>query len=162
MIRPAEPTDAPAILRFVKELAEYERAADEVVATEADLAASLFGTGPVAYAHMATDEGGVAVGFALWCLKYSTWLGKPGIYIEDLYVTPDARGAGYGRQLLQELARISVERGYSRMEWSVLDWNEPAIGFYRRLGAQPMDEWTTFRMSNTALDDLAAGQSPKT
>ncbi|MEU8133910.1 GNAT family N-acetyltransferase [Streptodolium elevatio] len=154
MIRTATRDDVPTILRFVRELAEYERAAHEVHATEADLERDLFGPTPAANALIAEDADGTPQGFALWFTSYSTWLGKPGVYLEDLYVTPDSRGGGHGRALLAELARIAVERGYGRVEWSVLDWNDPAIGFYKSLGATPQDEWTVYRLTGKALDDL--------
>ncbi|WTW92525.1 GNAT family N-acetyltransferase [Streptomycetaceae bacterium NBC_01309] len=156
MIRTATREDVPTILRFVRELAEYERAAHEVHATEADLERDLFGPAPAANALIAEDPDGTPQGFALWFTSYSTWLGKPGIYLEDLYVTPDSRGGGHGRALLVELARIAVERGYGRVEWSVLDWNAPAIGFYKALGAAPQDEWTVYRLTGKALDNLGA------
>lgn len=154
MIRTAIRDDVPTILRFVRELAEYERAAHEVRATEADLERDLFGPAPAANALIAEDADGTPRGFALWFTTYSTWLGKPGIYLEDLYVTPDSRGGGHGRALLVELARIAVERGYGRVEWSVLDWNDPAIGFYKSLGAAPQDEWTVYRLTGDALETL--------
>lgn len=154
MIRPATPDDVPTILRFIRELATYERAAGEVVATEDDLRRHLFGARPAVFAHIAEHEG-LAVGFAVWFLNYSTWTGRHGIYLEDLYVTPHARGFGYGRALLVELARIADERGYGRFEWSVLDWNEPAIGFYTSLGAVPMEEWTVHRLTGDALHTVA-------
>jgi len=124
--------------------------------TEDDLRRSLFGDQPAVFAHVAEHEGAVA-GFALWFVNYSTWTGRHGIYLEDLYVSPELRGHGYGRALLTELARICVERGYGRLEWSVLDWNEPAIGFYESLGAVAMDEWTVHRMTGPALHALADG-----
>lgn len=157
MIRTATPADVPTILRFIRELAEYERAAHEALATEQDLQRDLFGAAPAAFAHIAEDDEGVPVGFALWFLNYSTWRGRPGIYLEDLYVTPAARGGGHGKALLAELAGIAVERGYGRFEWAVLDWNEPSIGFYKALGARPMDAWTVFRIDGQALADLASG-----
>ncbi len=156
MIRSATPRDVPAMLRFVHELAAYERAAHEVEATETDLHRDLFGPGPSVFAHVAEDGNGDVVGFALWFLNYSTWRGRHGIYLEDLYVTPSARGAGHGKALLTELARIATERGYSRCEWSVLDWNQPAIGFYTTLGARPMNEWTVYRLTGDALRELPA------
>jgi GNAT superfamily N-acetyltransferase len=157
MIREATPDDVPAILAMVRELAEYERARHEATATEGQLRTVLFGEHPAVYAHIAEDdETGEAVGFALWFLNFSTWLGKHGIYLEDLYVKPHARGGGHGRALLGRLAQIAVERGYGRIEWSVLDWNEPSIGFYKSLGAVPMDEWTVFRVSGGALDQLGS------
>lgn len=154
MIRTGTQEDVPTILRFVRELAAYERAEHEVQATEADLARDLFGPAPAASVLIAEDSAGTPVGFALWFVSYSTWLGKPGVYLEDLYVTPDARGGGHGRALLRELARIAVERGYGRVEWSVLDWNEPAIGFYKALGAAPQDEWTVYRLTGKALEEF--------
>ena len=155
-IRPARPADVAELRRLVGELAEYERSADQVLMTEDDLRRSLFGDQPAVFAHVAEHEGAVA-GFALWFVNYSTWTGRHGIYLEDLYVSPELRGHGYGRALLTELARICVERSYGRLEWSVLDWNEPAIGFYESLGAVPMDEWTVHRMTGPALHALADG-----
>jgi GNAT superfamily N-acetyltransferase len=155
MIRPARPSDAADIHRLVRELADYERSAGQVVASEDDLQLALFGEQPAVFALIAEHEGSVA-GFALWFLNYSTWTGRHGIYLEDLYVTPVLRRHGYGRALLAELARICVERGYGRLEWSVLDWNAPAIGFYASLGAVPMDEWTVNRVTGPALLALAA------
>jgi GNAT superfamily N-acetyltransferase len=154
MIRIATPEDVPTILRLVRELAEYERALHEVRATEEDLRSSLFGPEPRVFAHVVEHEGRV-VGFALWFLSFSTWLGRHGIYLEDLYVSPQARGHGYGKALLTELAKIADERGYGRVEWSVLDWNSPAIGFYKSLGALPQDEWTVYRLTGDPLTRLA-------
>jgi len=154
MIRPARPSDAPDIHRLVRELADYERSAGQVAATEDDLRRALFGEQPAVFALIAEHEGSAA-GFAIWFLSYSTWTGRHGIYLEDLYVTPGLRRHGYGRALLAELARICVERGYGRLEWSVLDWNAPAIGFYASLGAVPMDEWTVNRLTGPALLALA-------
>lgn len=154
MIRPAAPDDVRHILRLVHDLAEYERAAHEVRATEDDLRRDLFGPDPRVFAHIAED-GGEVQGFALWFLNYSTWTGRHGIYLEDLYVDPAARGLGLGKALLAELARIADERGYGRFEWSVLDWNEPAIGFYTALGATAQSEWTVYRLAGDALHDLA-------
>ncbi len=155
-IRSAEPADVPEILAMITELAEYERARDEVVATEDQLERALFGPEPAVYALIATEETtGEVVGFALWFLNFSTWLGRHGIYLEDLYVRPSHRGHGYGKALLQALARIAVERGYGRFEWWVLDWNTPALDFYRSIGAEPMDEWTVQRVSGDALQKLA-------
>jgi GNAT superfamily N-acetyltransferase len=157
MIRSATTDDVPAVLAMVRELAEYEHARNEALATEAQLRAALFGEHPAVFAHIAEDdETGEAVGFALWFLNFSTWQGKHGIYLEDLYVRPYARGGGHGRALLARLAQIAVERGYGRVEWSVLDWNEPSIGFYKSLGAVPMDEWTGFRLTGDALDSLGS------
>ena len=156
MIRTATPDDVPAILAMVRELAEYERALHEVTATETQLRTALFGENPAVYALIAEDETGEAVGFAMWFLNFSTWLGRHGIYLEDLYVKPHARGGGHGRALLTQLAQIAVERGCGRVEWAVLDWNEPSIGFYKSLGAVPMDEWTIFRLTGDSLSALAA------
>ncbi len=154
MIRPARAGDVPAIHRLVRDLAEYERSLQHVTASEDDLRQSLLAEQPAIFAHVATHEGEV-VGFALWFLNFSTWEGKHGIYLEDLYVRPDVRGHGHGRALLAELARICVRRGYARLEWAVLDWNSPALGFYASLGAVPMDEWTVHRLAGPALRTLA-------
>jgi len=157
MIRTATPDDVPAILSMVRELAEYERAPHEVTATEAHLRTALFGEHPAVYALIAeNDDTGEAVGFAMWFLNFSTWLGRHGIYLEDLYVKPHARGEGHGRALLTRLAQIAVECGCGRVEWAVLDWNEPSIGFYKSLGAVPMDEWTIFRLTGDSLGRLAS------
>jgi len=153
-IRPATPADVATIMRFVRELAEYERAADKVVATEALLADALFGPHPAAQAVIA-DIRGAPVGMALFFQNFSTWTGWRGLYLEDLYVTPAARGAGVGTALLVHLAGIAVERGCTRFEWAVLDWNAPAIAFYRSMGAEPMAEWRTYRVSGDALATLA-------
>ncbi|MFB4297002.1 GNAT family N-acetyltransferase [Actinomadura sp. NTSP31] len=154
MIRPAAPGDVPAILRLIRELAEYERALHEVKATEEQLKERLFGDDPRVHALIAEHEGRVA-GFAVWFLTFSTWNGTHGIYLEDLFVDPDVRGHGYGKALLTELARIADERGYERVEWAVLGWNKPAIGFYESLGARPQDEWTTYRLTGDALTKAA-------
>jgi GNAT superfamily N-acetyltransferase len=152
MIRPATAEDIPAIHAMVRELADYEHALADAQATEAQLHAALFDPHPAAFAHIAEDDTtGSVVGFALWFLNFSTWRGVHGVYLEDLYVRPQARGGGHGRALLAELARICVQRGYGRLEWSVLDWNEPSIGFYKSLGAVPMDEWTVFRLTGEPL-----------
>lgn len=154
MIRHAQPTDAPAIYRLIHELAEYERAPHEVVATQDDIERTLFGESPTAFCHVAEFNGEV-VGIAIWFLNYSTWLGQPGIYLEDLYVKPENRGQGLGVALMKELAKICVERGYQRFQWWVLDWNEPSINFYRSIGAVAMDEWTVYRLSGDALERFA-------
>ncbi len=154
MIRPATAGDVPGILEMIRELAAYERALDEVTATEDGLRGALFAAQPAVFAHVA-DVDGVVVGFALWFVNFSTWLGRHGIYLEDLYVTPALRGRGLGKALLAELAAICVRRGYGRLEWWVLDWNEPAIGFYRSIGAEPMSEWTVQRLAGQPLADLA-------
>lgn len=159
LLRPATEDDVPLVLSFIRELAGYERLAHEVVATEERLRHTLFGPRPFAEVVLAELEG-EAVGFALFFHNYSTFLGLPGIYLEDLYVRPAVRGAGVGRALLRHLARLAVERGCGRLEWWVLDWNEDAIRFYASLGARPMDEWTVFRLDGDALDRLAAGDVP--
>lgn len=153
-IRPAAEGDVPLILRFIRELAEYERLLHEVVATEARLRDTLFGAKPAAEVVIAEADG-EPVGFALFFQNYSTFLAQPGIYLEDLYVRPEARGRGAGRALLAHLARLARERGCGRLEWWVLDWNEAAIRFYRSLGAQPMDDWTVHRLAGAGLDRLA-------
>ncbi|MFC9930266.1 GNAT family N-acetyltransferase [Streptomyces sp. NPDC127190] len=159
MIRNATPADVPVIHALIRELAEYEKAAEEARASEEQLREALFGERPAAFAHLAVDDvSGEPVGFALWFLNFSTWRGVHGIYLEDLYVRPGARGGGHGRALLTELARICVERGYERLEWSVLNWNRPAIGFYEALGARPQDEWTVYRLTDGAL--AALGGAP--
>lgn len=153
-VRRAEPADVPAMLGLIRELASYERALDEVRTTEADLTAALFGPAPAVFAHVATADATV-VGLALWFRSFSTWLGRHGVYLEDLFVAPAARGRGLGRALLQALARECVENGYGRLEWSALDWNSPAHGFYRSLDATPMDEWTVWRLDGPDLPQLA-------
>ncbi|WRZ13299.1 GNAT family N-acetyltransferase [Streptomyces sp. NBC_00341] len=155
MIRTATAADVPAIHAMVRELADYEKALHEANATEEQLREALFGERPAAFAHIAeSEEDGEVVGFALWFLNFSTWRGVHGIYLEDLYVRPDRRGGGHGKALLGELARICVERGYERLEWSVLDWNAPSIAFYESLGARPQDEWTVYRLTDGALAEL--------
>jgi GNAT superfamily N-acetyltransferase len=149
-IRPACVGDVALILRFIKELAAYERAEQEVVATEASLRASLFGEGTRAHA-LICRVAGVDAGFAVYFFNYSTWQGKQGLYLEDLYVSPAYRNAGAGKAMLQHLARIAVKQGCGRFEWSVLDWNEPAIAFYRSIGAVAMDEWVRYRLAGEAL-----------
>ncbi|MFH9617213.1 GNAT family N-acetyltransferase [Streptomyces pratensis] len=157
MIRNATSDDVSAIHAMVRELAEYEKALDEANATEEQLREALFGERPAAYAHVAvSDDDGELVGFALWFLNFSTWRGVHGVYLEDLYVRPERRGGGYGKALLTELARICVERGYGRLEWSVLDWNVPSIAFYESLGARPQDEWTVYRLADGELAELGA------
>jgi GNAT superfamily N-acetyltransferase len=153
-IRPAAAGDVPRIVELIRELAEYERSLDQVTATEDDLRAALFAAQPAVFAHVAGADDEV-VGFALWFLNFSTWLGRHGIYLEDLYVTPAMRGRGIGKALLAELAATCVRHGYGRLEWWVLDWNAPAIGFYRSIGAEPMSEWTVQRLTGPALSRLA-------
>ena len=154
-IREAAPADVATILRFIRELAEFEREADKVVATEALLHEAMFGTHPVAEAVIA-ERDGAALGMALFFHNFSTWTGWKGLYLEDLYVTPEARGSGVGAALLRHLAGIALDRGCTRFEWSVLDWNERAIEFYRAMGAEAMTEWTVNRVSGDALTKLAA------
>jgi GNAT superfamily N-acetyltransferase len=154
-IRRAETHEVPLILAFIRDLAEYERLSHEVVATEKSLRETLFGPRPHAEVIFACLDG-EPVGFALFFHNYSTFLGQPGIFLEDLFVRPHARGHGVGKLLLQWLARTAVERNCGRLEWNVLDWNEPAIGFYRKLGARPMDEWRTFRLTGAELQTLAS------
>ncbi|WP_328845298.1 GNAT family N-acetyltransferase [Streptomyces sp. NBC_00258] len=157
MIRTATPVDVPVIHSMVRELAEYEKALEEVRATEEQLREALFGERPAAFAHIAESADGEPVGFALWFLNFSTWRGVHGIYLEDLYVRPQARGGGHGKALLGELARICVERGYERLEWAVLNWNQPSIDFYEALGARAQDEWTVYRLTDGALAELGRG-----
>lgn len=154
-IRFAQAADTPVILGFIRALAVYEKLEADCVATEESLRATLFGPRPYAEVLL-IEEGGKAQGFALFFHNYSTFLARPGIYLEDLFVDPAARGKGYGKALLAKLAEIAVERGCGRLEWSVLDWNQPAIDFYLSLGARPMDEWTVYRVDGAALGALAA------
>ena len=164
-VRPIRPDDVPAVVGLVRELAEYEKAAHEVRLTEEQLHDRLFGEAPALFGHVATTDDGVApgqvVGMALWFLNFSTWRGTHGIYLEDLYVQPQHRGGGLGKELLRTLAAVCVERGYSRLEWSVLDWNTPSIEFYTAAGAEPMDEWTVFRLTDDALTDFAEHRSDR-
>jgi GNAT superfamily N-acetyltransferase len=155
VIRFAMPDDAPSILAFIRELAEYEKLLHEVVADEPAIRATLFGDHPAAEVLIAT-LGGAPVGFALFFQTYSTFLAKPGLWLEDLFVRPAARGKGVGAALMAALARVCVQRNYGRFEWAVLDWNEPALRFYATLGAQPMSEWTEQRVTGAALGALAA------
>jgi GNAT superfamily N-acetyltransferase len=156
-INRATEADVPLILRLIQALAEYERLGREVVATEETLRESLFGSSPSAEVAIAR-LGAEPVGFAVWFYTYSTFLGRPGLYLEDLFVLPASRRRGVGRALLAYLARVAVARKCGRMEWSVLDWNDLAIGFYRRIGATPMDEWTVFRLTGEALKQLASAE----
>ena len=155
MIRTATPADVGTILQFIRDLAEYEKSPASVVATEANLHDAMFGERPVVESVIAEIDG-KPVGFALFFHNYSTWTGWRGIYLEDLYVAPEARGSGTGKALLSHIAKLAVERGCTRFEWSVLDWNTPAIGFYKALGAVPMDEWTVMRLTGDALAKVAA------
>ncbi|WP_227983901.1 GNAT family N-acetyltransferase [Nocardia spumae] len=160
MIRRATPEDVPALVELVYDLAEYERAREQCALTPRLLETALFGPEPAVFAHVATDSSpDRVVGCAIWFLNYSTWTGKHGIYLEDLYVRPEARGRGLGKELLAELAREAVANDYTRVDWSVLDWNTPSIEFYRRLGAAAQDEWTGFRLSGDALTRLAESGS---
>jgi len=151
--------DVPVILEMIRGLADYEKLSHMVEATEEKLRETLFGALPGAEVLLGYRDG-VCEGFALFFPNYSTFLAKPGIYLEDLYVKPDARGRGLGLALLTEIARLAVERGCGRVEWSVLDWNEPSIGFYKKLGAVPMDEWTVFRLTGDALLRLGTAPAP--
>ncbi len=160
VVREVEPEDVPAVVGLVHDLAAYERAADECGLTVDQLDRALFGPDPALHGNVAV-QGPTTVGFALWFLSFSTWTGVHGVYLEDLYVRPEFRGAGAGRALLARLAAVCVERGYARLEWSVLDWNEPSIGFYRSLGAQPQDEWTRYRLAGDALAALAAAPAAR-
>jgi GNAT superfamily N-acetyltransferase len=157
-VRPATPGDVPTILRFIRELAEYEQSPDQVVATEASIHRNLFGTGfgrgPVAECLIGELDGQPA-GFAVYFMNFSTWVSEAGIYLEDLFVSPDARGSGLGKRLLVELATIARDRGCRRMDWMVLDWNTSAQGFYRGIGAEPLEIWTVWRMRHDAIATLA-------
>lgn len=156
VLRAAQPGDEAGILAGIRGLARYEQEPDAVLNTVGALTETLFGDDPKAFAHVVL-RGGRIVGIAIWFLTYSTWTGRHGVWLEDLYVDEDQRGRGYGRALIGSLARVCVERGYSRLEWTVLDWNAPAIAFYRSLGASPMSEWTTQRLVGPELSRLAAG-----
>ena len=153
-IRPARVKDVPIILQLIRDLATYERAPNEVTATEEQLVDVLFGERSAAEVLLAFEEES-PVGFAVYFYSFSTWLGRPGLYLEDLFVNPEKRGKGYGRALLVELAKIARDRGCGRMEWAVLNWNEPAIKFYQAIGAKPMDEWTVFRLTRDEIAKLA-------
>jgi GNAT superfamily N-acetyltransferase len=160
VIREAEERDVEAIVALVHELADYERAAEHCTLTTEQLRTALFGPAPAVFGHVAEVAGedgtGTVVGCALWFVNFSTWRGVHGIYLEDLYVQPAHRGAGFGRALLARLAAVCAERDLERLEWAVLDWNTPSIGFYRSIGAAPMDDWTVFRLDGTGLATLAA------
>jgi GNAT superfamily N-acetyltransferase len=159
-VRPIRPDDVPAVVGLVRELADYEQALHEVHLTEEQLTDCLFGHSPALFGHVAEQDGEV-VGIALWFLNFSTWRGTHGIYLEDLYVRPEHRGNGLGKELLRTLAEVCVQRGYSRLEWSVLDWNSPSIDFYKAAGAVPMDEWTVFRLTDDALTRFAQDRRPR-
>jgi GNAT superfamily N-acetyltransferase len=154
MIRPATPEDVSTIARLIRALAEYERLADKVVLQEADLREHLFGARRYAEVLLAEDAG-IVVGFALFFHNYSTFLARPGVYLEDVYVRPAFRGRGVGKALLREVARVAQQRNCGRLEWSVLDWNKPSIDFYLSLGAKPLDDWTMYRMDEAAIAALA-------
>lgn len=155
-IRPATPDDAELILRFITELAIYEKAEHEVKTDAAGIRDSLFAEGSTAHGLICENDG-QPIGYAVYFFNYSTWLGKHGLYLEDLYISPQARGIGAGKALLRHLAQLAVARGCGRFEWSVLDWNTPAIDFYESFGARPQSEWTTYRLTGQALLDFAAG-----
>ena len=155
-VRPVAADDVAAVVDLVRELAGYEKAPDEARMTEEQLSAALFAESPQLFGHVAEADDGVVVGMALWFLTFSTWRGTHGIHLEDLYVQPQHRGSGLGRELLRTLADVCVQRGYSRLEWSVLDWNTPSIEFYEAAGAVPMDGWTVFRLTGDALPRFAA------
>ncbi|WP_313813138.1 GNAT family N-acetyltransferase [Glutamicibacter sp.] len=161
IVREATPADCPQILELIHELAVYEKEPDAVRNTVEDLAAHLFGADPKVFAHVAQDEAGNIVGTAIWFLTYSTWEGRHGIHLEDLYVRESQRGLGTGTVLLRTLAQICVDRGYKRLEWAVLDWNTPAIKFYDAIGADSMDEWSTRRLDGDALTALAAQEAAR-
>jgi GNAT superfamily N-acetyltransferase len=154
IIRAAEPGDVATILELIRGLAEYEKALDEVVATPADIAKALFCDHPTAHG-LICEEGGIAIGFAVYFYNYSTWTGKNGLFLEDLYIRPEHRGGGAGKSLLKYLAQHAVKMDCARFEWNVLDWNEPAITFYQSFGAEPQNEWVGYRLSDQALQDFA-------
>jgi GNAT superfamily N-acetyltransferase len=155
-IRPAAPSDAALIHAFITDLAIYEKAEHEVLASVADIEQSLFAEGSPAHALICSRDG-VPIGYAVYFFSYSTWLGRQGLYLEDLYVTPEQRGSGAGKQLLRHLAQLACAKGCARLEWSVLDWNEPAIQFYQSLGAKPQDEWIRYRLAGEELRSFAQG-----
>ena len=155
-IRPAIPSDAALIHAFITDLAIYEKAAHEVLASVADIEHSLFAEGSPAHALICSRDG-VPIGYAVYFFSYSTWLGRQGLYLEDLYIAPEQRGGGAGKQLLRHLAQLACTRGCARLEWSVLDWNEPAIQFYQSLGAKPQDEWIRYRLAGEELRSFAEG-----
>ena len=158
MIREAKISDVPAIYQLIIDLAVYEKEPDAVIASPDEIKENLFGANPVAFCHVAEVDGKV-VGIAIWFLNYSTWLGKAGLYLEDLFVNPEYRGKGFGLELMKTLAKLCVDRGYERFQWWVLDWNEPSINFYKAIGAEAMDEWTVYRLSGNALRSFAASST---
>ena len=155
IVRPARPADIPAILALIRALAAFERKPEAVEATEASLHATLFAPDAKVFAHVAEDDGGAVIGSAVWFLNYSTWTGRPGLYLEDLVVAEPARGQGAGRALFGALAREAIARGCARIDWAVLDWNEAAMGFYRALGGQPQPGWHPWRLDAAAIAVLA-------
>ena len=157
-VRPVRPADVPTVLALVRELAAYERAEHEAQMTDEQLRTALFGDSPALFGHVAETPDGEVAGFALWFLTFSTWRGTHGIHLEDLFVSPASRGTGLGRELLRTLAQECVDRGYARLEWSVLDWNTPSIEFYRAAGAVPMEGWTVHRLTDDALTRFAAAR----
>jgi GNAT superfamily N-acetyltransferase len=159
-VRPVRPDDVPAVVGLVRELADYEKALHEVRLTEEQLTGVLFGDSPALFGRVVELDGQI-VGIALWFLNFSTWRGTHGVYLEDLYVSPQHRGSGLGKELLRTLAAVCVQRGYSRLEWSVLDWNTPSIEFYKAAGAVPLDEWTVFRLTDDALTAFAEPRSDR-
>jgi GNAT superfamily N-acetyltransferase len=154
-IRRAVPDDIPTIHQLIRDLAQYERLLESVRVTQQQLRESFFSESPNVFCDLVVTDDGDVVGFAVWFLNYSTWLGTHGIFLEDLFVSPEYRGHGYGKALLVHLAQECVANGYQRLKWSVLDWNQPSIDFYRSIGAEPMDEWTEFRLTGDALSNLA-------
>jgi GNAT superfamily N-acetyltransferase len=161
-VREARLDDVPALLHFIRELADYEREPDAVMTDEGQLAASLFGPAPAVFAHVCEGSGpGGLAGMAIWFINYSTWTGRHGIWLEDLYVRPDDRRQGVARALFATLASLASERDYARIDWSVLDWNDSAIRFYQSLGAVPMDEWTGYRLTGEALAALGSDRNPR-
>jgi GNAT superfamily N-acetyltransferase len=157
-IRPATLEDVPLIFQFICELAEYEKLSHEITVTEEQLRSTLFGVRPVAEVVISRADD-TAVGFAVFFANYSTFLGRPGLYLEDLFVRPQARRLGIGRALLEYLARLTIERGWGRLEWRVLDWNEPSIAFYKKIGAEPLSDWTVFRVTGASLHELGRAKS---
>ncbi len=155
LIRSATPEDIDDILDLIRELAIYEKAEDQALATSDHINSALFGSSPTAFCELVVDPSGGIAGFALWFKNYSTWTGTAGVYLEDLFIRPQYRGQGYGKSLLIHLAKKCIENGWQRFQWWVLDWNEPAIDFYKSLGAVPMDEWTVYRVSGKALEKLS-------